>query len=414
MAGATACVWTLGQGVVRPGTALAFGLLIAAGELLRCGPGRRRAPLAAAGSTAYALLGGVGGVGGGVAQTVAVVLVSALAGAAPSAAPGRAAGPAPSTRPAGPARSAVAGVPERTGMFLDRPVRRALTAGFAAVCVETLHPGANPAVWSGRGPVQALFLLGVALLTAQGDALLRAVLDRRRAGRPLGALLREGWRTPPGAGPAAHAAGALLALATATVGLWALPAFCLPLLPGVYAARRFEAARATGRQTAVSLARATELAGCVPAGHPHRVASLSRAVGRELGLSARELDLVEDAALTHDIGRLSLPDPAHGGGEPLPAEERRRIARLGGAVVRQSGAGAEIAAVVERQADRRRDQPLPARIIRAVDAYDELVDGGAPAGPETLDRLRRSAGDALEPRVVDALARVLALRGTAP
>ena len=59
----------------------------------------------------------------------------------------------------------------------------------------------------------------------------------------------------------------------------------------------------------------------------------------------------------------------------LPAAEQRRIALLGGAVVRQTGVDAEVAVVVERQADPYREQPLPARIVRAVNAYDELAAG---------------------------------------
>ncbi|MEW1582393.1 metal-dependent phosphohydrolase, partial [Streptomyces microflavus] len=51
---------TLGHGLTQPGHALAFGLLVAFGELARRGgaPGEREpAPLAAAGALAYALLG---------------------------------------------------------------------------------------------------------------------------------------------------------------------------------------------------------------------------------------------------------------------------------------------------------------------------------------------------------------------
>lgn len=67
--GLWALVHTLRSGVAQPGVALAFGALIAVGELARQGPAgahrapeeRERAPLGAAGALAYALLGEVAG-----------------------------------------------------------------------------------------------------------------------------------------------------------------------------------------------------------------------------------------------------------------------------------------------------------------------------------------------------------------
>ena len=96
--------------------------------------------------------------------------------------------------------------------------------------------------------------------------------------------------------------------------------FCVPLLLTQFSFRRYAAVRATYRQTIASLARATEIAGYTPHGHARRVAALSRAVGRELGLSEPELTVLEYAALMHDIGQLSLVDPVPAGATaPLPA-----------------------------------------------------------------------------------------------
>ncbi|MEV4437964.1 HD domain-containing protein [Streptomyces sp. NPDC049577] len=393
LAAVAALAWTAWRGVADPGVALAYGVLIALGEAVRRGPRRsgpgvrEAAPLGAAGTLAYALLGEVGGepTSHGAPQVVAVVLGATLAGAV--------------------------GRPPA----LDRLARRVLNAAFAAVCFQPLHHAGVLARWPGHGPYYVLLLLVLLALTALCDAVLAAALTRARTGGPYGPVLRDELRSLPGIGTAVGATGVVMALAVAAAGLWALPALSLPLLVTQLSVHRYEAVRATRRQTIASLARATEIAGYTPAGHARRVAGLSRAVGRELGLSGADLTVVEHAALMHDIGQLSLLDPVPAGAtEPLPPEERRRIALLGGAVVRRTGVQAEVAVVVERQADPYRDQPLTARIVRTANAYDDLTADPACGPLRALERLRLSTAHDHEPRVVEALARVLARGGPAP
>ncbi|MEU9705637.1 HD domain-containing protein [Streptomyces sp. NPDC047981] len=382
------------SGVCEPGNALAFGVLIALGELARWGalPGDREpAPLAAAGALAYALLGEQAGSSTthGVLQIIAVVVAGGLVGIVPHIARGE-------------------------GPDLDHQARRILTVGFAALCFQPLYNSGEVGERLGHGPAYALFLLLLLVLTALCDAVLAALMLRARTGYPYGPLLRDELRALIGIGSAVCATGAVMALGVAAAGLWALPVFCVPLLLTQVSFRRYAAVRTTNRQTIASLARATEIAGCTPPGHARRVAALSAAVGRELGLSGADLTVLEYAALMHDIGQLSLVDPVPEGATALlPAEEQRRIALLGGAVVRQTGVPAAVAVVVERQADPYRDQPLPARIVRTVNAYDDLAGTGAGVGGAltALERLRLATARDHHPDVVESLARVLARGG---
>lgn len=57
-----------------------------------------------------------------------------------------------------------------------------------------------------------------------------------------------------------------------------------------------------------SLVKATELSLPGTGGHARRVADLSVALARELGLSDRDIDLIEFAALLHDVGMIGLDD----------------------------------------------------------------------------------------------------------
>ncbi|MEV7557360.1 HD-GYP domain-containing protein [Streptomyces sp. NPDC048331] len=383
---------TLWHGVAEPGAALAFATLITVGELARRDLlGRHPAPLGSAGALAYALLGQKAGLPThhGVLQTVAVVVAAVLAGIVPHIARGR--GPA-----------------------LDHLSRRVLTVAFAAACFQPLYNSGRLEQWVGQGPYLVGFLLFLLGLTALCDAVLAAALTGARTGRPYGPVLRDELRAQLGVGSAICATGVVMALGTAVAGLWALPVFSVPLLLTQLSFHRITAIRTTYRQTITSLARATEIAGCTRPGHSRRVAALSCAVGRELGLSERELTVLEYAALMHDIGQLSLVDPVPDGATAgLPGAEARRIAELGGEVARQTGVPAEVAVVVERQADPYRDQPTAARIVRTVNAYDDLVGGSRHPGGSlaALERLRLGTGHDYQPEVVECLARVLARGG---
>ncbi|WP_394430594.1 HD-GYP domain-containing protein [Streptomyces sp. SGAir0957] len=383
---------TAWHGLDRPGVALAFGLLIVVGELARWGGGvdREPAPLGTAGALAYALLGQAGGQPSqhGVEQVVAITVAGTLLGCVPHVARGQ-------------------------GPSLDNMARRVLTVAFAAVCFQPLYNEGVVLRWVGDGAYYALFVAGLLALTALCDAVLAAAIAHARTRWPFGPLLRDELRAMPGIGSAVCATGAVMALAVAVAGLWALPVISLPLLLTQLAFRRYAAVRATYRQTIASLARATEIAGYTPHGHAHRVAALSRSVGRELGLSEPDLTVLEYAALMHDIGQLSLLDPvAQGATAALPAAQQRRIALLGGAVVRQTGVDSQVAVVVERQADPYREQPLTARIVRTANAYDEMAREEGPQGPlAALERLRLGTGRDYSSEVVEALARVVAHPG---
>lgn len=395
----TALAWTLWHGITEGRTALAFGVLVGLGELARWGSARTRepAPLGAAGALAYALLGENAGhhTHHGAPQVIAVVVAASLVAAVPHVARGK--GPSP-----------------------DQVARRLLSVGFAAVCFQPLYNSGLLAERVGHGPYFALVIVAVLVLTALCDAVLAAAMAHARTRWPFGPLLRDELRALLGIGSAVCATGAVMALAVAVAGLWALPVFSLPLLLTQLSFRRYAAVRATYRQTIASLARATEIAGCTPQGHAHRVARLSKAVGRDLGLFEPDLTVLEHAALMHDIGQLSLVDPVpEGATAGLPEAEQRRIALLGGAVVRQTGVDPAVAVVVERQADPYREQPLAARIVRTANAYDEMARGEGPSGAlggplHALERLRLATGRDHQPEVVESLARVLARERSGP
>lgn len=389
------------QPVMEPQVALAFGVLIAVGELVRVNlPGdRSAAPLGAAGALAYALLGDFRTTDGtisttyGVLQVVAVTSIAILVGAVPHMAVGQ------SPR-------------------LESLARRVLIAGFAALLFRPLYLHHNLDGISGERDWQLpALMLAIVLFSGLVDAMLAALARSGREHSPFASAARDEFGALLGIGSAIGATGVLIALAAAVMGYWALPLFALPLLVAQFSFRRYASIRATYDQTIQSLSRVTELGGYTETGHSQRVAQLSVAIGHEMGLSEADIKDLRYAALMHDIGQLSLTDPIPSGATTMIArDEQRRIATYGAEVIRQSGMD-RVAHIVEQQTEPFRRPGLPfdanipvaSRIIRVANAYDDFAGGSMESVTRlyALERLREGAVDEYDPLVVDIIGRVV-------
>lgn len=388
---------TAAVGLTDPRVAIGFGALIAAGELARLTmPGNREvAPISTAASLGYALLLDVGGrpAHHSALQVVAVMSVGMIAGGLPHLAVGR---------------------PPR----LDALARRLLAGSLLAFAYRPLTgPLASLA---GGGPVSgrdgnwwpALGVMAV-LVTAMlaAEVVIAAMLRADQVRTAFGVAVRDEIRMAAPLGAAVAASGILLALASHSMDMTALPAFAAPLLVTQVAFRKYAGIRATYLQTVRALSRVTEVGGYVEPGHSRRVSQLSVAIGREMGMSEPQLLELEYAALMHDIGQLSLRDPIPGGATVLadPAQARR-IAELGAEVIRKTGVLHGVAEIVRRQCDTLAEAPPAAsRIIKAANAYDDLVGGSTDRdrAAAALERLRLDGGTAYDPGVVEAMARVV-------
>jgi hypothetical protein len=382
-------------GVRDASAAVAFGALIAFGELLRLNlPGDRdAAPIATAGALAYALLLRIGNSPArhGPQQVIAVAAIAMIIGALPHLAVGR-----PARLPAMAARL------------------------LAVACAAALfRPLANASLiggqWWSELPVMLLLVIVAWLVGVVIAALIRTDALRAR----FGVALLDELRVQLAPGVAVGASALLIALAAEVMGLAAVAVFAAPLLVTQVALRRYAGIRATYLQTVRALARVTEIGGYVETGHSARVSHLSVAIGRELGMPEPALLELEYAALMHDIGQLSLRDPIPGGATVLVVrEEQRRIAEYGAEVIQQARVLDSVADIVRRQsdpcrpADRGQEPPLSSRIIRAANAFDDLV--GSSVEPSraaaAVQRLRLDTAAEYDPRVVEALSRLVSRR----
>ena len=360
--------------------AFAFAAFVAFGELLRLAlpGGREAAPIAMVGAMSYALLLKVPGEPPGKSVVLPAVLVVAVCavgmtvGALPHVAAGRQAGV--------------------TGMC----ARLVAVAGVAFVFRTFVVGFLLPAHQLER-PV-ALELAVMAVMIFFGwliDTVVGALIRADDVGALFSVALIDEVQLQWRLGLAVGASVVITVFSVRVLGLPVLIAFIGPLLVTQVAFRRYAGIRATYLQTVRSLARVTEVAGYVEAGHSRRVSRLAVAVGRGLGMAEPELLNLEYAALMHDIGQLSLRDAIPGGATVLvsPADQDR-IAELGSDVIRRAGVLDKVADLVRCQAWPARGHdpapPLGSRIIKAANAFDDMVGSSTyrDRSAAAIDRMR--------------------------
>jgi diguanylate cyclase (GGDEF)-like protein/putative nucleotidyltransferase with HDIG domain len=250
------------------------------------------------------------------------------------------------------------------------------------------------------------------------------------------------------------AVGGAIALAYDAIGLYGLAVFVLPLLlmrktmatylghtqRSTYKLR--EAAETIRSQNASleqanrllkerstaameSLSATVDARDAYTAGHSRRVQQLALAIGRELGLSQAELDLLGHAALFHDIGKLAIPDAILLKPASLTGDEwalMQRHADEGARIIDRLGFLNDAVPAIRHHHERfdgngypdglaSEDIPLGARIIHVADALDSMLTTriyrAARPAHAALEELRAGAATQFCPRCVTALERLL-------
>ena len=204
-------------------------------------------------------------------------------------------------------------------------------------------------------------------------------------------------------------------------GLWALAVFAVPLLlmrktQEAYlrhtqrSAQKLRQAAETIQTQNVSLEHANKLLrerstaameslsatvdarDAYTAGHSRRVQQLALAIGRELGLSQAELDLLGHAALFHDIGKLAIPDAILLKPASLTEDEWELMQRHAD----EGRAHHRPPRLPER---RRSGDPPPPRALRRNRLPGPPQGGGDPARRADHPRRRRARLDAHHPHL---------------
>ena len=174
------------------------------------------------------------------------------------------------------------------------------------------------------------------------------------------------------------------------------------------------------------LAELAELHSTVVGSHAKRVAALTKDVAERLGMSGKDLFLVEIAATLHDVGKVALPPEILNKPEAslnrIEAEALRRHPAQGELIVAMVPDLAEAAKIIRHHheqfdgggyPDRIRHEaiPLGSRIIAAVDAYDKALNARTHFESATPDKalqfVRSRCPERFDPDVVAAIAECL-------
>jgi putative nucleotidyltransferase with HDIG domain len=182
----------------------------------------------------------------------------------------------------------------------------------------------------------------------------------------------------------------------------------------------------THLQTIRALSSAIDARDPYTAGHSVRVGQLSVEIGRELELSRRDLQFLEIGGYLHDVGKIGIRDSVLLKQGKLTAEERRMIEdhpRIGLKIISHVELADEVVQVVAGHHEKLdgtgypygltgEDVTIFARIAAVSDIYDALTTERPYKPALTIERAvamlkDEVTGGHLDPRVVDALTKVL-------
>ncbi|MEA2000499.1 MAG: HD domain-containing protein [Actinomycetota bacterium] len=213
-------------------------------------------------------------------------------------------------------------------------------------------------------------------------------------------------------------AGTVVGTAYSVLGWTAILVAAVPYSFTHTALARYQGTKITYNQTIQAISQIPEVAGLAPRGHAVRTGHLARDIGREMGLHPDEVEHLEFAGYMHDIGRITLNEPAilRAGFTDLD------IARWGSQIIAEAPHLGEVASIVGDQClpyrspgqERDPEVSTTSKIVKVVSAYDQAVHEMKLPAIDALEQLHRGSAYEFDPQVTSSLRRVLVFRGEIP
>jgi HD domain-containing protein len=276
-----------------------------------------------------------------------------------------------------------------------------------------------------RANVQLVaMVLSVSLIYFGLNNLLINAIMALASGQSLSYLVRTNSRSTILAEAAAGMVGVLFALIWIIEPVWTT----LLAIPGAVIARALQYIRQLERETRSAVASLAEVVDHRDAStfhHSERVAQYAVAIARELDLEESLVELIEQAAAVHDLGKIAVPDRILLKPGPLTAEELTTMwlhTEIGARILGHFNLFRSGASIVLHHHEAYDGSgyprglagdaiPIGARVVAVADAFDAMTSDrpyrSALSIEEAIARLRTGAGKQWDPLAVDALLAVL-------
>jgi putative nucleotidyltransferase with HDIG domain len=181
--------------------------------------------------------------------------------------------------------------------------------------------------------------------------------------------------------------GAIIALLYANSGVWTIALFIIPLFLARYSFQLYLDMREAHINTVAALTSAIDASDPFTHGHSFRVSRYALRIGRVMGLSLKDLEMLEYAALLHDIGKIGIKNDILLKVGPLTEEEWQALKshpNVGADIVEQLKFLKEAAHIIRCHHERPDGMgyprglkgvriPLGSRILNVVDAFDAMA-----------------------------------------
>ncbi len=181
--------------------------------------------------------------------------------------------------------------------------------------------------------------------------------------------------------------GAIIALLYANSGVWTIALFVIPLFLARYSFQLYVDMREAHINTVAALSSAIDASDPFTHGHSFRVSRYALRIARAMGMSSRELEMLEYSALLHDIGKISVKNEILLKVGPLTEEEwisLRSHPNIGADIVKQLKFLKEAEEVIRCHHERpdgtgyprglmEDEIPIVAHILNVVDAFDAMT-----------------------------------------
>jgi HD-GYP domain-containing protein (c-di-GMP phosphodiesterase class II) len=223
------------------------------------------------------------------------------------------------------------------------------------------------------------------------------------------------------------ACGYAILVGDSLLGLWAaLPLFLFPTLWRHLALLRRQQLLKTQDGLIRAIAKAVDEKDRYTGGHSASVVEISVAVAREMGKSEPFVEQIEEAAIRHDLGKVSWPNQVLRKPARLDEYEEEEYKRthpdVSADIASCAGSSAQVADMIRYHHERYDglgyphglkgdDTPIGARILCVADSFDAMIHDRWYKRKRTLagavEEIRRCRGSQFDPRVVDAFLRVV-------